>query len=228
MWHVIGFCPLKLAGEEHCNLCGLAHYGVARSCPHIRSETQVRDMLETLRNSTEPRHLIDLATRYLQGVKGSIVQDKKRKEEKQTARLALAHQDNSVLPLTLPLQPGSSQAAFGSTPHFRPLLPAQQYGTSSTAPTTAGRNQYPPQRSHPNYPPEGVQYNPPPRLVNGIIPNTQVPSLMPNKRVSTMTTNPSGASPMTWVPIPAAQLGRTSHTEQRQGSQAQDSARSMN
>jgi chromodomain-helicase-DNA-binding protein 4 len=40
--HVLGSCPLKVAGVEYCNLCGIAHYGHARVCPHITSETQVR------------------------------------------------------------------------------------------------------------------------------------------------------------------------------------------
>lgn len=40
-FHPLGQCPLKLAGVEHCNLCGMAHFGSARVCPHIQSETQV-------------------------------------------------------------------------------------------------------------------------------------------------------------------------------------------
>jgi chromodomain-helicase-DNA-binding protein 4 len=39
--HLLGSCPLKVAGVEYCNLCGIAHYGHARVCPHITSETQV-------------------------------------------------------------------------------------------------------------------------------------------------------------------------------------------
>jgi hypothetical protein len=40
-FHPQGECPLKTAGVEYCNLCGLAHFGAARVCPHIQSETQV-------------------------------------------------------------------------------------------------------------------------------------------------------------------------------------------
>lgn len=40
--HRVGSCPLKAAGVEHCNLCGMAHFGHARVCPHIQSETQVQ------------------------------------------------------------------------------------------------------------------------------------------------------------------------------------------
>jgi len=48
-------------------------------------------MIESLRNSTESKNLIDAAKTYLYGVKGSIVQDKKRKAEKQAARLAVVN-----------------------------------------------------------------------------------------------------------------------------------------
>ena len=88
--HREGYCPLKIAGPERCNLCGLAHYGVARTCPHIRSETQVRAMLEALKQSGEPRHLVQLATRYLQGVKGTLAQQKRINAEKAAERAAAA------------------------------------------------------------------------------------------------------------------------------------------
>jgi len=39
-------------------------------------------MLETLKNSTEPKHLVETATKYLRGVKGHLVQKKKREREK--------------------------------------------------------------------------------------------------------------------------------------------------
>ncbi|KAK4541522.1 hypothetical protein LTR36_007968 [Oleoguttula mirabilis] len=84
-FHPIGSCPLKLAGVEHCNLCGMAHFGHARICPHIQSETQVRAMLETLRYSNEPEHLVTEARKYLRGLKGNLVQLKKKKEEKEHA-----------------------------------------------------------------------------------------------------------------------------------------------
>jgi hypothetical protein len=44
-FHLVGSCPVKLAGVEYCNLCGMAHYGHARVCPHIQSETQVYSFL---------------------------------------------------------------------------------------------------------------------------------------------------------------------------------------
>lgn len=83
--HPQGACELKAAGVEHCGLCGLAHFGHSRTCPHIKSETQVRAMLEALRNSNEPKELVDLASKYLRGVKGTLVQQKKRDREKAAA-----------------------------------------------------------------------------------------------------------------------------------------------
>ncbi|EMC92106.1 hypothetical protein BAUCODRAFT_569387 [Baudoinia panamericana UAMH 10762] len=84
-YHSAGSCPLKLAGVEHCNLCGIAHFGHARVCPHIQSETQVRAMLEALRHSNEPEHLVNEAKRYLRGLKGNLVQLKKQIEAKKHA-----------------------------------------------------------------------------------------------------------------------------------------------
>ncbi|KAH6633608.1 PHD/FYVE-zinc-finger like domain-containing protein [Boeremia exigua] len=80
--HPSGACELKVAGVEHCGLCGLAHYGYSRTCPHIKSETQVREMLQALKNSPEKKELIDLAVKYLRGVKGTLVQQKRRDREK--------------------------------------------------------------------------------------------------------------------------------------------------
>ncbi|KAK0361825.1 hypothetical protein LTR94_021802 [Friedmanniomyces endolithicus] len=63
----------------------MAHFGHARVCPHIQSETQVRAMLEALRHSNEPEHLVNEAKRYLRGLKGHLVQMKRQKEAKEHA-----------------------------------------------------------------------------------------------------------------------------------------------
>lgn len=80
--HPVGACELKAAGVEYCGLCGMAHFGYSRTCPHIRSETQVSEMLRALKNSPEKKELIELAVKYLRGVKGALVQQKKRDREK--------------------------------------------------------------------------------------------------------------------------------------------------
>ena len=95
--HESGKCPLKRAGVEFCNLCGIAHYGMGRTCPHLQSETQVSYMLRDLKNSPEPKELVSEARRILNGIKGSLVQGKKLKREKQAM---LARSANPQLPQT--------------------------------------------------------------------------------------------------------------------------------
>ncbi len=157
--HREGYCPLKLAGEEYCNLCGLAHYGVARTCPHIQSETQVREMLLSLKQSPESKHLKEAASRYLGGVKGSIVQDKKRKMEKlmgtySTAGMSeLPRRTNELRPLAATTQsrqvPGVSVGMAAETqgyeravvvaPEGRPGVSAN--GHSGSVPNMPESNQ---------------------------------------------------------------------------------------
>ncbi|KAI9813596.1 MAG: hypothetical protein M1827_003665 [Pycnora praestabilis] len=88
--HKRGSCPLKVAGVEYCGLCGLAHYGSGynRTCPHINSETQVRLMLETLKQSTESMEYREMARKYLRGVVGSLVSRKKRQTDSPGATIA--------------------------------------------------------------------------------------------------------------------------------------------
>jgi hypothetical protein len=81
-FHEVGSCPLKLCGVEHCGLCGYAHFAGASECPHLNSETQVRLMLIALKESTEDKELVDAATAYLRGRKGTLVRSKKEKAAK--------------------------------------------------------------------------------------------------------------------------------------------------
>ncbi|KAL9112257.1 MAG: hypothetical protein Q9227_003375 [Pyrenula ochraceoflavens] len=81
-FHALGWCRLKIAGVEHCGLCGLAHIGSGRTCPHLNSEAQVATMLGTLKESTESRELIDAATKYLRMIRGDLVQRKRNQERK--------------------------------------------------------------------------------------------------------------------------------------------------
>ncbi|KIW27844.1 uncharacterized protein PV07_07545 [Cladophialophora immunda] len=81
--HPMGWCRLKLAGVEHCGLCGIAHLGHSRTCPHLNNENQVMTLLQTLKESTESRELIDQATKYLRMVRGDLVQRKRARERKE-------------------------------------------------------------------------------------------------------------------------------------------------
>jgi chromodomain-helicase-DNA-binding protein 4 len=80
----MGWCRLKVAGIEHCGLCGLAHVGHGRTCPHLNSEVQVATLLGTLKESTESREQIELATKFLRMIRSDLVQ-RKRKQEAQAA-----------------------------------------------------------------------------------------------------------------------------------------------
>lgn len=76
----MGWCRLKIAGLEHCGLCGLAHIGHGRTCPHLNSEVQVATLLGTLKESTESRDSIEQATKYLRMIRGDLVQRKRKQE----------------------------------------------------------------------------------------------------------------------------------------------------
>ncbi|KFY94121.1 hypothetical protein V498_04047 [Pseudogymnoascus sp. VKM F-4517 (FW-2822)] len=131
--HAVGQCPSKRSGAEHCGLCGLAHYGFIQSgsgaaCPQFSSETQVRLMLDALKMSTEPRHIIEPARDYLRGVIGNLVRKKKKEIELQEAR------SRPILP---PPRPGSTQTQWRVNPQVPTTvgegLPA--YDTVCASPT---------------------------------------------------------------------------------------------
>ncbi|KAJ5567572.1 Zinc finger PHD-type [Penicillium sp. DV-2018c] len=63
--HMPGNCPLRHAGVEYCGLCGLAHFGYRRVCPHLQSPLQISRMLEALDKSTEDPELVKAAKKYL-------------------------------------------------------------------------------------------------------------------------------------------------------------------
>ena len=79
--HQPGYCPLRMAGVEHCELCGIAHYGHQRTCPHLTSVTQLRLMVDAIKNSPEPQDIKDLAKKRVVGLIGSINQLKRREQE---------------------------------------------------------------------------------------------------------------------------------------------------
>ena len=86
-YHVPGRCPLKVAGVEYCPLCGIAHFGRGRICPHINSITQLQAMLEAIKHSTESAELKELAKKKLTGLIGSIRQKRRQEEEGRAAAL---------------------------------------------------------------------------------------------------------------------------------------------
>lgn len=87
-FHNAGSCPLKLAGTESCPLCGLAHFGGRRICPHLQSQIQVRRMLDALKKSKEPPELVTTAKKYLQGLMHSLTKMDRKKESRDQAQQA--------------------------------------------------------------------------------------------------------------------------------------------
>ncbi|OAP65526.1 hypothetical protein AYL99_01498 [Fonsecaea erecta] len=81
--HPMGWCRFKLAGVEYCGLCGIAHLGYSRTCPHLNNETQVMTLLQTLKESIESRDIVDEATRYLRTVRGDLAKSKRARERKE-------------------------------------------------------------------------------------------------------------------------------------------------
>lgn len=108
--HAMGWCRLKVAGVEHCGLCGLAHLGHGRTCPHLTDERHVTTILQTLNESTESRELVEQATKYLRVVRSDLVQRRRAHERREQEALiqrqaqAIAAQDGVRLNPGMPFQ----------------------------------------------------------------------------------------------------------------------------
>ncbi|KAK2806798.1 hypothetical protein FQN50_005660 [Emmonsiellopsis sp. PD_5] len=176
--HSPGHCPLKLAGPEHCGLCGIAHYGRARTCPHLNSESQVALMLGSLKESPEQRALVEEATKYLRGIRGDLVRRKKHKANKDapgssrssTRALPPGNQTPATYPHSpaylvppQPLQANPNPGAYPPHysrlpyPHTRPPPPQPQPQTSSPYTFAPGPHYHP----GPAYPPNSNRPGPP-------------------------------------------------------------------
>lgn len=106
--HAMGWCRLKVAGVEHCGLCGLAHLGHGRTCPHLNDERHVTTLLQTLKESTESREWVEHATKYLRAIRGDLIQRRRAQErrEQDLELAALRDRDRSLasaqrLPVTM-------------------------------------------------------------------------------------------------------------------------------
>ncbi|KAL2413594.1 Chromatin remodeling factor mit1 [Exophiala dermatitidis] len=95
--HPMGWCRLKLAGLEYCPLCGLAHLGYGRTCPHLNDEVQIATLLQTLKESTESRELVEQATNYLRSIRGTLVHSRRVRERREQQE-ALARQTHALRP----------------------------------------------------------------------------------------------------------------------------------
>lgn len=97
--HPLGLCPLKGAGVENCPLCGLAHFGKHRSCPHLNSPTQVRRMLEALESSNEPKELVDEASKYLKQLLKNLIYARGRKKVQENDSQSIPEPSTSSTPV---------------------------------------------------------------------------------------------------------------------------------
>lgn len=158
--HPVGYCPLKLAGVEHCGLCGIAHLGYSRVCPHLNSEEQILSMLQSLRQSTEPKWLVDSARHYLYTVKGDLVKRKKAKTDQNrltSAARSMTSQPNTSNPIFQNGRtPGTSGSNIGYPPpwasnpfsnrylrtSFTPFTRLSSYYIPPTAPQQPGPSSY--------------------------------------------------------------------------------------
>lgn len=91
--HPMGWCTLKIAGIEYCNLCGLSHLGHEKACPHLGSEAQIGILLRQLKESTESKELVNKAAGYLKSIKAGLVKRKEAAEQKNRSGDASAGAD---------------------------------------------------------------------------------------------------------------------------------------
>lgn len=98
--HPMGWCRLKIAGVEYCGLCGLAHMGHGRTCPHLNDEKQVETLLLTLKESTESRELVDEAIKYLRVIRGDLISQRRQRERKAQQEKEMATQQQQQVQVT--------------------------------------------------------------------------------------------------------------------------------
>ncbi|RMD42327.1 hypothetical protein DV735_g2779, partial [Chaetothyriales sp. CBS 134920] len=84
--HPLGWCRIKLAGVEHCGLCGVAHLGHSRTCPNLNSEHEVLMLLESLKESTEPWEIVESAVGYLRAIRADLAQRRRLAQKKTLAQ----------------------------------------------------------------------------------------------------------------------------------------------
>lgn len=71
-------CDIENRGTERCGLCGLAHFSVSETCPHLASEVQIRLMLDALQKSKETPDKVEIAKNHLRG----LLADRQRRKSR--------------------------------------------------------------------------------------------------------------------------------------------------
>lgn len=109
--HEMGQCPLKLAGVEYCGLCGLAHYGHPQTCPHLKSVSRCRMLLEALKQSPETIAEIEHAKKFLIGNIGDLQRKKREKQEEAKRSNQQGHAGSAMAP-SYPIAASQPMAGF--------------------------------------------------------------------------------------------------------------------
>ncbi|KAL8829002.1 MAG: hypothetical protein Q9191_002267 [Dirinaria sp. TL-2023a] len=121
--HAAGYCPLKLAGREHCPLCGLSHYGHQRTCPSLDSIPKCLAMLESLKGYLGPQRAVDSAKEYIVGVIGDL----RRQQRQQADRVRQLNQQGRQG------HQGPAMAPPNPTAASQPVTGFRAQGNSSSA-----------------------------------------------------------------------------------------------
>lgn len=119
-YHPTGLCPLKIAGVESCPLCGIAHYGRVRICPHINSVTQLQAMQEAIKHSTESPEIKELAKKKVTSLIANIKQKRRLEEEAKACKQNQASRQSG--------QPGSQFTPVQQATMNRQAAPSQTNG----------------------------------------------------------------------------------------------------
>ena len=132
--HPLGTCPLKRVGVENCPLCGLAHFGKRRSCPHFQSPIQIQRMLLALSRSKEDPKLVSMATKYLRGIITSSAQLERQRAAKAAMR---SMTPNAFQPMRAPHHLTATTPSSSQTPPmgvFQPMRASYQLPTAAQRP----------------------------------------------------------------------------------------------
>lgn len=121
--HEVGYCPLKLAGVEYCNLCGLAHFAIPGSCITLKAKERFSEINEALKKSPEADATAKAARKILRKLKADIVERERRTGEQgqSEAGRKLGPQQEQLEQLKrrklAPINGSETPRYWGSVPH---------------------------------------------------------------------------------------------------------------
>lgn len=74
--------PANPIDGTDCDLCGMAHIGIIANCPQITTETEIRVLLDGLKDlaNTDQAEKVEIAKRFLRGELAKLTQKKKARK----------------------------------------------------------------------------------------------------------------------------------------------------